>query len=267
MSVTVTLGMTLWNHGPLAAITIAALVKERARLETGGWRARVELLDNSSWDGTEKVVRDVAKRYRRDVGCEILEAPASVTTLRNRLIQMSGGDDYLVFIDGDIEVVPHSIVAMIHYLADHPSVSAIAMDPLLQRSNRDEAATYCKSINIVRHDPLMYLCGYGVFDRGVFEHLAFDEEGPLGQCGWGSEDDDLWLQMVDRDYTATYASGHSYFHPEPRSSWSSLQQIGIDPPRSFAERRAYVLQKWRDRRSDKVADILHLLEGQHVRPR
>lgn len=267
MSVTVTLGMTLWNHGSLAPITIAALMRERERLEAGGFRAHVELIDNASWDGTDRVVRETVRVHRRDASHDIQEAPASSTTLRNKLIEVSKEDDYLVFIDGDIEVIPHSIVAMIHYLSDHPSISAMAMDPLLQRPHREEADLYCRSIGIVRHEPLMYLCGYGVFDRGVFNHLTFDEGGPLGQCGWGSEDDDLWLQMYDKSYDAVYASGFSYFHPEPRSSWKSLWALGIDPLKSFEDRRNYVLQKWRDRRSERVADRLNLLEGQHVRPR
>lgn len=267
MSVTVTLGMILWNQGSLASITIAALMQERERLETAGMKAYVELIDNASWDGTAKVATEAVRKHRRNSKCEILSAPASSTTLRNTIIDVSAEDDFVVFIDGDIEVIPHSIVAMCRYVMDNPSVSAIAMDPLLQRSDRAEADGYCRSIAITRQDPLMYLCGYGVFDRTLFNRIQFDEAGPLGQCGWGSEDDDLWLQMVDADYKAVYASGYSYYHPEPRSSWGSLEKIGIDPMRSFATRREYVVQKWRDRRSEKVASRLTLLEGQHVRPR
>lgn len=265
MSVTVTLGMTLWNNGVLAPLTISALVKEHERLLTGGLQSRVLFLDNASWDGTNEVADYTSRLHQEGVDCEIVDAPMSATSLRNMLVDASKESDYLVLVDGDIEVLPHSIIAMIHYLSDHPSVSAIAMDPLLQRAKREECDTYCRSIATVRRDPLMYLCGYGVFDRTLFRQVAFDEEGPLGQCGWGSEDDDFWFQMVDLECEAVYATGFAYYHPEPRSSWSSLKAIGIDPVSNFEARRAYVMQKWRDRRSERVAALLHLLEAQHVR--
>lgn len=267
MSVTVTVGMIIWNQGSLAPVTLAALMMERQRLEAAGYEAHVDILDNASWDGTWNLVQETIKKHRRVASCQDMGAPASATTLRNLILDRSEGDDYVAFIDGDIEIVPHSLVALLHALDAHPSLSAMAMDPLLQRSSREEADSYCRSIGIIRHDPLMYLCGYGIFHRNVFDHLRFDEEGPLGQCGWGSEDDDLWLQMLDKDYAAAYAGGCSYYHPEPRSSWRSLEALGIDPRQSFADRRAYVQQKWRDRRSEKVSDRLTLLEAQHVRPR
>lgn len=265
MSVTVTLGMVTWNNIGAIPLTLASLVQERERLETAGWHATIEIVDNASWDGTEKVLHETCARYPRSVHYEILGAPISSTTARNILIDRSQGDDYLAFVDGDIAVVPHSLVAFLHYLSDHDRLSAIAMDPLAQTMHPAKASPYCRSVRETRRDPLMYLCGYAMFRRGLFDALAFDEEGPLGQCGWGSEDDDLWLQMVEEDCQAVYAEGFTFYHGSPHGSWPSLQFLGIDPQTSFEARRRYVLDKWRERRVEATAPLLTLLQGQHVR--
>lgn len=264
MSVTVTLGMILWNQGALAPLTIASVMAERQRLQTAGYHANVALIDNASWDGTAVVATEAATHHGRDASCDVLEAPASATTIRNSLIDMSQGDDYVAFIDGDIEIVPHSFVAMLHYLSDSSSLSAMAFDPLSQCSDRSKMAGYCRSVAGIRRDPLMYLCGYGLFRRDIFDHLSFDESGPLGQCGWGMEDDDLWFSLVEAGYEATYAEGFSFYHPQPRSSWDSLRALGINPLTNYEARKDYVLQKWRQKRSERVAPLMRLLEAQHV---
>lgn len=266
MSVTVTLGMVTWNTRKATLLTLAALLNEHARLEAGGYSVNVELIDNASWDGTADLLRAAAKSNRRDVQCEVLEAPVAVSTARNLLVERAVASDYLVFVDGDIEVIPHSIVAMVHYLQDHDRDTAIAMDPCQQTQTREEVSPYCRSIprESLQREALMYLCGYGVFRTDAFEHISFEESGPLGQCGWGCEDDDLWLQMVEQQMRAVYTNAFRFYHVEPHSSWPSLRALGIDPIQTYEARRNAILAKWRGLNPLHLEGRLNLIAGQHL---
>jgi glycosyltransferase involved in cell wall biosynthesis len=262
MSVTVTLGMTLWNHGIEAPFSIASLIAEKTRLEAAGYEANVILVDNASWDTTGKVAEEAATR-NDDVKCLILPAPDSSSLCRNTILDLAHGDDFVAFIDGDIEVIPHSLVSMLRYLEDHPRLAALAMNPVYQTKDRTQVPTYCRFVRNVSREPLMYLCGYGIFRMSLMGWMRFEESGPLGQCGWGSEDDDFWLEMVEAGLDAAYVDDFRYYHT-CHSSWPSLTTLGIDPLASFEKRRRYVLDKWTARRPDKVhSGHLTLIQGQH----
>lgn len=264
MSITVTLGMTSWNQGmSVLPWTLGALKSEANLLMRSGCLPKIVVVDNHSTDGTA----DYLSTQRRIVVTQTPE-PCGVSCLRNHLVEAAFGyrSSYVALLDGDIGVIPHSLMAMIRYLEDHPALSALAMDPLVQAKEWIHASSYCLSVGKVRTDALMYLCGYGVFRLSVFDQVHFEEGGPFATPGWGSEDDDLYLQMVEAGLEVAYVEGYRFYHGTPRSSWTSLRALGIDPLSSFEARREYVFQKWREKRPQHVhSGHLNLLKGQHLR--
>jgi hypothetical protein len=262
--VTVTLGMTAWNTVAATTQCVAALMNELDRLKAANISADVVLLDNASWDGTGDVLRETYRRHAGDVQLVEEGAPTSSSCCRNVIIEQGGHADYLVLLDGDIQVIPHSIVAMVRHLEEHPSLMALAMNPVFQTNQPDAAAQYCRSVRDTSVDALMYLCGYGLFRSEVFETVTFDEGGPLGQCGWGSEDDDFYLGMVEAQMPVRYVDGYRFLHHQPRSSWASLRKLGIDPIKSFEARRGYVLAKWRNARPVHLEGRFSLIAAQHL---
>lgn len=263
MSVTVTLGMTTWNQGVgVLSLTTSALIRETDRLALVGISSRIHVVDNKSWDGTAECLSSLRK-----MDCVQVPQSVGVSSLRNIICDWAAlnGSDYVAFIDGDIGVIPHSLVSMIRHLELHPDLSAIGMDPLSQVREWDLASPYCHSVEKTRADALMYLCGYGVFRRSVFDTIRFDDSGPFGHIGWGSEDDDLYLQMVEANLISAYVEGFSFYHGTPRSSWASLKHLGIDPIESFEARRDYLMQKWRGKQPQRVhSGHLNILKGQQL---
>lgn len=263
MNVTVTLGMTTWNQGVgTLALTTSALLRESDRLAKVGVDAIVLIVDNKSTDGTAECLSKLK-------GCVTVQVPQSVGSgvLRNHIITESflEGSDYVAFLDGDIAVIPYSIVTMVRHLEQNRDLYAVGMDPVAQTMDWGSSSTYCGSALHHRRDALMYLCGYGVFRQSVFDTIRFDESGPFGEVGWGSEDDDLFLQMVEAEMPADYLEGYTFYHGTPRSSWPSLRALGIDPLQSFETRREYLLQKWRALRPQHVhSGHLNLLKGQQL---
>lgn len=263
MSVTVTLGMTSWNQGMrVLPFTLGSMRAEMNLLKRFGYRSHGIVVDNKSTDGT-------AEYLATQRGIDVTQVPSScgVSFLRNHLV---GGacllhSDYVVLVDGDVGLIPHSVVAMVRYLHDHPLISAIAMDPLGQTPNWEDSTSYCTAIKKTRADALMYLCGYGVFRRSIFDTVQFEESGPFAGPGWGSEDDDFYLQMVEAGMSAVYVEGYRFHHGTPRSSWPSLRAIGVDPLVSFEVRRNYLLQKWREKRPQRVhSGHLNMIGGQQL---
>lgn len=262
MSVTVTLGMTTWNTWTQTPWNMTALLMELGRLNAAGFHASLVCADNASLDGTGEYLDAFHKRGR--LTALHVESPVGVSVLRNAIVRHSAGSDYILFVDGDIEVIPHSVVAMVRGLEEYPHEHALAMDPLNTTSVKEEATHYCPIVRDVRREALMYLCGYGLFRRSVFETIRFEESGPFASPGWGSEDDDLHLQMLEAGMRANYVLGYTYYHGERHSSWPSLKALGIDPLKSHEERRGALMTKWRKPGFLRIADRLPLLEGQHL---
>ena len=112
------------------------------------------------------------------------------------------------------------------------------------------------------NEPLMYLCGLGAFKIPPISAMKFEDQGPFQDIGWGCEDDDWYFQLRARGLDVAYIDTALYRHPLRHSSWLSLLAVGVDPRKSFDERRGYLLTKWRGYHT--LAPYLHLLEGVHA---
>lgn len=262
MSVMITLGVVCWNTRDVTVKAVQALIEESRRLTALHFRVDLVVIDNASTDDTVSALTKLA--WEPHVPTCVLgrEHPIGSSCLRNDIIELSAGSDYLLLTDGDIEIIPGSVVALLAHLLVNPEVSCIAMDPLGSTEVRSKASPRMELVRGTSVDSLMYVCGYGLFRRSILQDIRFNEGGPFAEVGWGSEDDDLYLQMLEQDFQCLYATGYTYLHSRPRSSWDSLRREGVDPEHSFQQRRAYLLNTWRHR--PRVADRLQLLSAQHI---
>lgn len=261
--VIITLGMITWNTARVSQEALATLYEEAVRLRQAGYLPDIVVLDNASDDDTRTLLRHESMNYELPTTVLGVGSPVSSSLLRNRIIDLAEESHYVFFQDGDIEIIPGSLLAMAHYMNEHPKLSALAMDPASSTTERAEVDPVVVSeVKRVAVEPLMYLCGYGLFVRAMFHAFRFIEVGPFSRVGWGSEDDDLHFRMLSKGMESRYVLGHTYLHRSPKSSWQWLSKLGVDPLATFEDRRQTLIQEWR--RSAVVASRLQLLQAQHV---
>ncbi|HKV56931.1 MAG TPA: hypothetical protein VJO32_01570, partial [Ktedonobacteraceae bacterium] len=156
--------------------------------------------------------------------------------------------DYVLFMDGDIEIVPFSSFAMLRYMENNGSkLGCIGADSAWQTLERSRASACLYTIDGCKLDTtnLVAWTQYGMFRRAVFEDgCRFDENAPFNQAGWGFEDNDLAFQMEMKGYLNQRFFGMMYLHRAARSSIRIMYEQGIDPVSRYAQRKQYVIDKW-----------------------
>jgi hypothetical protein len=158
------------------------------------------------------------------------------------------GADYLLFMDGDIEVIPGSSLAMLRYMEGRGArLGCLGADSAGQTQQRERATPAIFSLEGSRVDTVNYVAWtqYGLFRRSVFEDgIRFDCGGPFGRPGWGFEDNDLAFQMEQKGYVNQRFYGALYLHRAPRSSTRILKAQGVDANLLCEQRKQYVVEKW-----------------------
>lgn len=266
VGVTVTLGYLCWNTVQASAEGAVALVREADRLRQLGCHAQVVILDNGSDDDTYWAIK------------KAVEGVDSVTVLRNLknegisrgrnfIIEVARtiDTDFLMLMDGDIEIVPLSSYVMARYLGCHPEVGCIGAYSANYTKDRTLAAS--KLIEIpesrVKDDVQCAWTQYGMFRGTMFEQgIRFNQAGAFGEPGWGFEDDDLFFQMMQKGWRNRYFSGMRYLHRNIRSSFPNLQKQGIDLETMFKKRQQYLVSTWSQLGLD--SRILKRIEAQRL---
>lgn len=264
-TVTVTLGYLCWNTQQASAEGAEALVGEAARLRQLGFRANIVIFDNGSRDNTFQAIREVTGQEKH-VYLDRSPANLGISRGRNCILDISSHleSDYLMFMDGDIEIVPLSAYTMYRYMECHPQLGCIGAYSSNYTKNRKLAAQSLYEIpeDRVRKDIKIAWTQYGLF-RGAMlnQGVRFDEDGPFGAPGWGFEDDDFYYQMVEKGWESRYFGNMCYLHRNIRSSWPNLEADGVHVPTMFKKRKEYLLKKWKTR--DMPHAMLRAIEGQH----
>ena len=250
----VVLGLLCWNTRELTLASLRAHHAEARMLRRLGQNPFICVCDNGSSDGTAERLRAFAEDL--DVPHRLILNPRNMgsTVGRNQIIDyMYDCDaDYLLFADGDIEIVPFSSFAMLRHLENSDRRLACIgpfFDPPNQTRDRGEASSCL--YNIERHfveqsswiAPTWYgLCRRAVFDDGV----RFDDTPPFDGPGWGFEDIDLAFQMKAKGYTVELFSGMTHLHSAPQSSIRTMREQQIDPEEVYFRRKDYMLRKWKN---------------------
>jgi glycosyltransferase involved in cell wall biosynthesis len=235
--------------------SLAALVRESEMLKRLGQDPFIVVCDNGSTDGTAEAlyaadeVLNIPHRFLLNAG----NCGSSVA--RNRILDVMRevGADFLLWMDGDIEIVPFSSFAMLRHLEDaDPRAGCVGAHCHSQTRQRGEATPYLFSVpagSVADDRDGLWVAWtqYGLFRREVFDAgVRFDESGPFGHAGWGCEDVDLAFQMHSRGFYNQAFTGMVYLHRNLNSSIPLLRELGWDPRLEFHLRREYVVQKWRD---------------------
>lgn len=251
----IVLSLLTWNLRDVSLESLAALAREGERLQRAGAEPQIVVCDNGSTDGTREALRAAAARLA--LPCRLLLNGENLgnSRARNQVLDvvLEAGADYLMFTDGDIEVVPGSVVAMLRHLErSAPEVGGIGAECFADTRHREQATPYVASLAEYRisddRDELWAArTGYGLFRRAVFAAgVRFDESPPFDRPGWGCEDVDLAFQIHDQGFYLQTVSGMTFLHRGVNSSIPLLRELGADPRADYELRRRYVIEKWQD---------------------
>jgi len=246
----VVLALLTWNTREISLDSLRAYQEEGLLLQRLGHRPVICVCDNGSDDGTAAALVD--RRESSPVPMELIlnDRNTGSSIARNQIIDFALGQEaeYILFMDGDIEVVPFSSVAMLRYMESSGSrLGCIGADSSWQTPQRDKAARSFFSVTGQRIDTtdLVAWTQYGMFRCEMFRAgVRFDTADPFGGPGWGFEDNDLAFQMEVLGYVNQRFYGMIYLHRAAHSSIRILHQRGIDVAALYGRRKQYLIDKW-----------------------
>ncbi|HEU4742142.1 MAG TPA: glycosyltransferase [Meiothermus sp.] len=246
----VVLALLTWNTQTISLESLQAYVREAQMLRRLGQEAMICVCDNGSSDGTAEALRELEGRLPVPHRFILNPQNRGNSIARNQIIaaMLEWGGDYLLFMDGDIEVVAGSSFAMLRHLENQGhTLGCIGADSAWQSPQRGLTTPFLYAVEGMRVEPtnLVAWTQYGMFRREVFEDgVRFDESDPFDQAGWGFEDNDLAFQMEVKGYRNERFLGMTYLHRAARSSIRIMHSQGIDAAGLYARRKQYVIEKW-----------------------
>ncbi len=246
----IVLALLTWNTCAASVESLCALVREAYALERLGHEPHVFVVDNGSDDGTAEALRALEPEIGVPHRVECNAENVGNSRARNRIVDYALGvdADYVLFVDGDIELVPHSAVAMLRYLEGcGRALACIGADSNDYSEERARTTPSLFSLHGLRIETLDLVAWtqYGLFRAEIFrDGVRFDEDPPFDGAGWGFEDNDLAFQMEVKGYRSQRFMGVTYLHRKARSSIRIMRRLGIDADALFAKRRSRLLEKW-----------------------
>jgi GT2 family glycosyltransferase len=247
----VTLALLTWNTRDISADSFRALAREAATLRRLGHEPSIVVCDNGSVDGTAETLREIAAGL--DVPHKLIlnEVNRGNSVARNQIIDQALGEfgaDYLLFTDGDIELVPFSSFAMLRHMENSGSrLGCVGANSFHHTTERRRTTPYLFSVAGMIVEPANDVAWtqYGLFRREVLEAgVRFDESAPFDREGWGFEDNDLAFQMEMKGFANQRYTGMTYLHRNVHSSLRNMRHRGVDCAHITAQRRQYVIDKW-----------------------
>lgn len=248
----IAMGLLTWNTARISVEALQALLLEADRLRLLGYTPEILVTDNGSTDGTPDQLLSLTETSDAGLGIEVsgifnrLNVGNSIA--RNQMIDQARtrGAKYLLFTDGDLEIIPWSVPCLISYLETHPSDGCAGLYSGGQTKIREEATPILHSVYAMKEErsqPVTWT-QYGLFRMSIFEAVRFDSSGPFGGPGWGFEDNDLYFQMRQQEIGSVCFVGATYLHRNKHSSIALLWQSGKDPNSLFEARRQQLIKKW-----------------------
>jgi GT2 family glycosyltransferase len=246
------LGLLTWNTASLSLDSIEAYAREAKMLDRLGVSPLLLVCDNGSTDGMREALEDLDKRLDVPHSFMFNQRNRGSSVARNQMINaaLEWGADYLLFMDGDIEIIPFSSFAMFRHMenAGHP-LGCVGLHSSGCTPHRERATTYLFSLADYKMSAthLVAWTQYGLFRCDLFrDGVRFDETEPFDREGWGFEDNDLAFQMHVKGYHNYVFSGAVYLHRNVHSSMKNMRVEGLNPRTYYEQRRQYVLNKWKN---------------------
>jgi glycosyltransferase involved in cell wall biosynthesis len=225
-------------------------VREAAMLQRLGQEPLVVVCDNGSTDGTQEALRALDGQLPVPHHFLLNARNRGSSVARNQVIDLllERGGDYLLFVDGDIELVPFSSFAMLRHLEDSGSrLGCFGTNSAAHTLHREQATAYLYSTAGCPIETTNFVActWYGMFRSIVFnDGVRFDETEPFNGAGWGFEDNDLAFQLEVKNYVNQHFFGVTFLHRHVRSSIRIMRACGIDAQVLFAKRKQYIINKW-----------------------
>lgn len=244
--------ITSQTDWPTRSVILARL--EAHRLRQLGLTCTVFWVDNGS---------QITHTEQPDV---ILATNEGQSIARNHIIDkaLALRADYLVMLDGDIEVITLSVIHLLRSLYEgrRERIGCVGLHSRNCTSDRTDGITqYGGRLGIIQPRPNIAWTQYGAFDCQVFmDGVRFDTSPCFAGPGWGFEDDDLVLQMMDRGYTSVNCPMYRYGHFSMHSSVRKLDREVI--AKAFRWRRYYVYDKWKASANPGIQAHIHRLINQ-----
>jgi glycosyltransferase involved in cell wall biosynthesis/SAM-dependent methyltransferase len=244
------LSLLMWNTKNISLESLHAYVKEAAMLQRLGHEPFLVVCDNGSTDGTQEALCELDQHIHIPHRFILNDCNRGNSIARNQVIDLmlDIGGDYLLFMDGDIEIVPFSSYAMLRHMEDSGHLlGCLGADSFGYTPLRERATPYLFSLADYRLEQtnLVAWTQYGMFRREVFDSgVRFDETYPFDREGWGFEDNDLAFQLYMKGFYNQRFFGVSYLHRSHNSSIRIMRRLGVDPNFYYELRKKYVIQKW-----------------------
>lgn len=246
----VVLALLTWNTRDVSVDSFRAHLREARMLRRLGQQPFLCVCDNGSGDGTAEAIQGLADEVDLPHKLIFNKRNLGNSIARNQIVDYARevDADYILFVDGDIEVVPFSSFAMLRYLENNGHrLGCIGADSVGQTPFRERATPAFYAIDGARIETtaLVAWTQYGLFRVDMFrDGVRFDETEPFNQAGWGFEDNDLAFQMEIKGYLNQRFFGMTYLHRNARSSIRIMREKGIDAASLYARRKQYVIEKW-----------------------
>ncbi len=165
---------------------------------------------------------------------------------------VDSGADYLFMFDSDVQVIPGSIKGMLKWMEtedrEHVACLGQHIDYYKRDINNSEIAiTFPKKLDIDVH--VRSGCGavrawthYAVYRVEILreDRIKFDTKDAFGEPGYGYDDDDLGMQIVEKDYVIACFKGVYCYH----NVNSSIPNLKRDGTFNMDKREAYFRNKW-----------------------
>jgi glycosyltransferase involved in cell wall biosynthesis/SAM-dependent methyltransferase len=244
------LALLTWNTRTISMDSVSALLREARMLTRIGCEPALCVCDNGSTDGTQEALRSIEPQIDIRHSFILNGKNLGNSVARNQIIDcmLKCGADYLLFTDGDIEIVPFSSFAMFRYMENcGHNLGCIGADSASQTPVKERTTPYLFSAENLQKEEidLVAWTQYGMFRRAVFENgIRFDENVAFYGPGWGFEDNDLAFQMAVKGFRNQRFFGMVYLHRAAQSSIRIMRELGIDPRALYDKRKQYVLDKW-----------------------
>lgn len=245
------LGLLAWNTDQISLESAQALLKEARMLRGLGFATNLCLVDNGSTDQTREFFQAFAREASRFVPCRLILNNQNLgnSIARNQMIHYALGvaAKYLLFTDGDLELIPFSTLPLMGYLDQHPEVGCAGLYSGSWTRKREEATPILDWLDWSKPEMIQPVAWtqYGLFRAEMFRSgIRFESRGPFAGPGWGFEDNDLWLQMKQAGFGNACFYGARYLHRDKQSSLGLLRKEGLDPQALYAARKQFLKDKW-----------------------
>jgi GT2 family glycosyltransferase len=246
------LSLLTWNTRDISLDSLNVHLQEAGMLKRLGHEPFIIVCDNGSNDGTKEELirldREISIPHKFLLNNRNLGSSIARNQIIELMLKISG--DYLLLMDGDIEIVPFSSFAMLRRMEDSGHLlGCLGADSFSFTDDRSLATKYLYSLDSCSFENtnLVAWTQYGLFRRDVFEKgVRFDVNEPFDRVGWGFEDNDLAFQLHMKGYYNQRFYGIRYLHRHHNSSIRVMRSIGIDPNIGYKRRKDYIIKKWKD---------------------